>query len=63
MFGVKITRAYADVAKLFRDADFLKIQFEDGKRIKIMRSKGDLGEIVSIIQKYAGKPVPVEAGF
>jgi hypothetical protein len=63
MFGMKINKTYAVVAKLFQDAYFLKIQFEDGKRVKIWSSKGDFGKIVSIIQKYAGKPVPVETAF
>jgi hypothetical protein len=63
MFGMKLTRAYSDVTKLFQDTYFLKIQFEDGKKMKIWSSKGDLGKIVSIIQKHAGKPVPVEAAF
>jgi len=63
MFGMKLTRAYSGVTKLFQDTYSLKIQFEDGKKVKIWSSKGDLGKIVSIIQKQAGKPVLVETTF
>ena len=63
MFGMKINRPYSSVTKLTQAAYFLRIQFEDGKKVKIWSSKGDLGTIIFIIQKYTGKSVPVEAAF
>jgi len=63
MFGVRNNRNYSDITRLFQDTHFLAIQFEDKKKVKIWRSQGDLGMIVSIIQKYASKKIPVVSTF
>lgn len=60
LFGVRIVREYANVEKLFLDINYLIIHFMDGKKMKIWRAQGDLGKIVSIIQKHAGRAVRVE---
>lgn len=59
MFGLKLTRTYSRVKEIFMYGDFLEIQFKDGKKVTIWRAKGDLAIIASIIQKQAGKSIPV----
>lgn len=63
LWGLRTRKAYSEVSKLLRYTYFLQIQFDDGRKMKIWRSQGDMERMIAIVQAQTNKSIPVEAAF
>jgi hypothetical protein len=60
MFGVKTAWEYSSVEKFLLNRYLLKICFQNGRKVSIWSSTGDLERVISIIQERVDKSIPIE---